>query len=512
MLDVLSGGFNKAKEKLRGYTTFSDENISAALELVRSSLLDADVEYSVARGFLARVKEKTLGEKVQLRGGKGAKRTQVSASDHFVQICHEELVNLMGPADSSLNFPRQRAAVIMMVGLQGTGKTTTTGKLARLLRSERKRKPLLVAADIYRPAAREQLQVLGKRIDVPVFSRPELDAVAVCQAAQAEADSLGCDTLLIDTAGRLTSDTELMAELQNIKQAVTPSDIVLVCDAMMGQDAVTTARSFHDSLNLSGVIMTKLDGDARGGAALSIKEVTGVPIKFLGMGEGLERLEKFRPQGLAGRILGLGDVVGLMEDFERVVDDDREAEALRMMQGKFNLKDFCEQIGMLQKMGSMQDLMDKMPIQNMLPPGAKIDEQALTRTRVMISSMTEKERLLPDIINPSRVKRISAGSGRLLDNVNSMLKQFRTMRQMMGRVGKNMGLAGKIPGVAQLAKMKQMKDMTSNPDQMQALMQQAAANPAAMPRAPKAPKVVDRDKLKKMRRAAKNARRKNRKK
>ena len=514
MLDILSDGFKKATEKLRGYTTFTEENIGAALELVRNSLLDADVEYGVAQGFLARVKEKTLGEKVRLRGGKGAKRMQVSTSDHFVQICRDELINLMGPADSSLNFPRQQTAVIMMLGLQGTGKTTTTGKLARFLRSERRRKPLLVAADTYRPAAREQLQVLGQRIDVPVFSRPELNAVAVCQAAQAEAKTLGCDTLLIDTAGRLTIDATLMAELQNIKQAVTPSDILLVCDAMMGQDAVTTARSFHDSLDLSGVIMTKLDGDARGGAALSIKEVTGVPIKFLGMGEGLERLEKFRPQGLAGRILGLGDVVGLMEDFERVVDDTREEEALRMMQGKFNLKDFCEQIEALQKMGSMQDLMDKMPIS--IPSGAKVDEQALTRTRVMIASMTEKERLLPDIINPSRTQRIASGSGRAQHEVNSMLQQFRKMRQMIGNVGKNMGLAGKIPGVAQLAKMKQMKDMASDPDQMQAFMQQTAAhaaNPAMMPpqRAAKPPKVVDRTKLKKMRRAAKNARRKNRK-
>ena len=515
MLDILSSGFRKAQEKLRGYTTFNEENIGAALALVRSSLLDADVEYGVAQGFLARVKEKTLGEKVQLRGGRGAKRMQVSTSDHFVEICQDALVDLMGPTDSSLNFPRQQLAVIMMVGLQGTGKTTTTGKLARFLRTERKRKPLLVAADIYRPAAREQLQVLGKRVDVPVFSRPELDAVSVCRAAQAEADTLGCDTLLIDTAGRLTIDAELMAELQNIKQALTPSDILLVCDAMMGQDAVTTARNFHDSLDLSGVIMTKLDGDARGGAALSIKEVTGVPIKFLGMGEGLEQLEKFRPQGLAGRILGLGDVVGLMEDFERVVDDEREEEALRMMQGKFNLKDFCEQIGTLQKMGSMQDLIDKMPIQDLIPQGAKFDEQALTRTKVMIASMTEKERLLPDIINPSRVKRIAAGSGHTLNDVNSMLQQFRQMRQMMGEVGKNMGLAGKIPGVAQLAKMKQMKDMASNPAQMEAFMQQTAAQaarPKAMPRAPKPPKAVDRDKLKKMRRAAKNARRKNRKK
>ncbi len=515
MLDVLSGGFKKATEKLRGYTSFTDDNLGEALELVRSSLLDADVEYGVARDFLARVKEKARGEKVRLRGGKGAKRMQVSTSDHFVRICHDELVNLMGPADSSFNFPRQRAAVIMMVGLQGTGKTTTTGKLARFLRSERKRKPLLVAADIYRPAAREQLQVLGQRISVPVFSRPELDAVAVCQAAQAEAETLGCDTLLIDTAGRLTIDTELMAELQSIKQAVTPSDIVLVCDAMMGQDAVTTARSFHDSLGLSGAIMTKIDGDARGGAALSIKEVTGVAIKFLGMGEDLERLEKFRPQGLAGRILGLGDVVGLMEDFERVVDDDHEEEALRMMQGKFNLKDFCEQIDMLRKMGSMQDLMDKMPIQKMIPQGAKVDEHALTRAQVMITSMTEKERLLPDIINPSRVKRIAAGSGRSLQDVNSMLQQFRQMRQMVGNVGKNMGLAGKIPGVSQLAKMKQMKDMASDPKQMQAFMQQTAANaanPTTAPRPPKTPKVVDRTKLKKLRRAAKNARRKNRKK
>ncbi len=515
MLDILRSGFKRAQEKLHGYTTFTEENIGAALALVRSSLLDADVEYEVARTFLARVKEKTLGERVQLRVGKGGKRVRASTSDHFVQICRDELVDLMGPADSSLNFPRQQAAVIMMVGLQGTGKTTTTGKLARFLRAERKRKPLLVAADIYRPAAREQLQILGERIDVPVFSRPERDVVAICQAARSEAETRGCDTLLIDTAGRLTIDDELMTELQNIKQAVTPSDIVLVCDAMMGQDAVTTARAFHASLDLSGVIMTKVDGDARGGAALSIKEVTGVPIKFLGMGEGLERLEKFRPQGLAGRILGLGDVVGLIEDFERVADEEREEDILRMMQGKFNLRDYYEQVSTLQKMGSVDDLLDKMPYQQALPQGAKVDAHALGRARAMIASMTEKERLLPDIINPSRIKRIAAGSGHSQHDVDNMLRQFRKTRQMVNDVSKNLGLAGKIPGVAQLAKMKKMKDMAADPEQMQDFMQHTAAqagNPAARPRVPKPAKIVDRDKLRRMRRAAKQARRKNRKK
>ena len=517
MLDTLSGGFKKAKEKLSGHTTLNEDNISSALDLVRSSLLDADVEYGVARNFLARVKEKALGEKVQLRSGKGKQQMQVTASDHFVQVCHDELVNLMGPVDASLNFPRHQPAIIMMVGLQGTGKTTTTGKLARFLRTARKRKPLLVAADIYRPAARQQLQVLGQRIDTPVFTQTNDDAVAICQAALTEAAKLNCDTLLIDTAGRLTIDAELMAELQNIKQTINPSDILLVCDAMMGQDAVTTARSFHDSLDLSGIIMTKLDGDARGGAALSIKEVTGVPIKFLGMGESLEKLEKFRPPGLASRILGLGDVVGLMQDFERVVDDDREEEALRMMQGKFNLKDFYEQASTLQKIGSMQDLVDKLPIQNMIPQGAKVDEHILTRARVMISSMTEKERLLPDIINHSRTKRIADGSGRSIADVNNMMQQFRRMRQMMGSLGKNMGLASKIPGVAQLAKMKEMKDMANDPDKMQAFMQQTATqtanpHPNTQPRAPKAPKIIDPNKLKKMRQAAKNARRKNRRK
>ena len=515
MLDVLSKGFKQAKEKLRGYSTFTEENIGAALQLVRGSLLDADVEYGVVRDFLAQVKTKALGTQVQLRGGKGAKRLQVSVSDHFVQICRDELVELMGPVDAGLQLAKQQTAVIMMVGLQGTGKTTTTGKLARFLRAEQQRKPLLVAADIYRPAAREQLQILGERIDVPVFSHAELDAVAICQAARTEAERLGCDTLLIDTAGRLTIDTELMTELQNIQQAITPSDVLLVCDAMMGQDAVTTARSFHERLNLSGIIMTKLDGDARGGAALSIKKVTGVAIKFLGMGEGLEKLEKFRPQGLAGRILGLGDVVGLMQDFERVVDTDREEEALRMMQGKFNLNDLHEQAAAMQKMGSMHDLVDKLPIQNMLPKGANLDEQALTRARVMISSMTAKERVLPDIIDTSRVKRIAAGSGYSTTDVTNMLQQFRQMRNMMGNVGKNMGLMGKIPGLAQLAKMKQMRDMTADPAQMEALMGQAAGlagNRGGMSRPNKSPRPVDRDKLKKMRRAAKNARRKNRRK
>ena len=515
MLDVLTTGFQKAKEKLTGHTALDETNVADALDLVRSSLLDADVEYNVAKNFLARIKNKAIGQEVKLRSGKGRERVRVTPADHFIRICQSELEALMGPSNCQLEFPRHSPAVIMMVGLQGTGKTTTTGKLANYLRTKHKRKPLLVAADVYRPAAREQLRVLGDRIDVPVFSQDSKDAVAICKAALEETFALGCNTVLIDTAGRLTIDTDLMTELQRIKEQVKPSDIVLVCDAMMGQDAVTTAVSFHKTLTLSGAIMTKLDGDARGGAALSIKEVTGVPIKFLGMGEGLDQLEEFRPQGLAGRILGLGDVVGLMQDFERVADKDREEDAMRMMQGKFNLKDFSEQVSMMQKMGSMRDLVDKIPgSKNIIPPGANIDDQEFARIKIMISSMTEKERLLPDIIAPSRVQRIAAGSGRSPNEINNLLSKFKNMRKIMGNVGRNMGLAGKVPGVSQLAQMKRMKELSSDPERLGELL----GNPNHMRNmmrpqpAPKPAKAVDRDKLKKLRRAAKTSRRKNRKK
>lgn len=508
MFDVLSSGFKNAKAKFSGHTTITADNVGEALAAVQTSLLDADVEYKVAKGFVARVKDKMLGQQVQLRSGKGSKRVHVNPADHFVKMCQAELEALMGEGDSSLQFPKQQPAIIMMVGLQGTGKTTSTGKLANYLRDKHKRKPLLVAADVYRPAARQQLQVLGDRLQLPVYSEASNDAVQICQSALKASYQQGCDTLLLDTAGRLAIDTKLMQELQAIKAAVHPTDVLFVCDAMMGQDAVATASSFHDALTLSGAIMTKLDGDARGGSALSIKEVTGVAIKFVGLGEGLEQLEEFRPEGLASRILGMGDIVGLMQDFERVADkekeEEQEREALRMMRGRFNLKDFSEQIASLQKMGSMQDLVAKLPMQNLIPAGATANDKELQHTRVMIASMTERERLDPDIIDSSRVQRIAKGSGRSTSDVAALLKKFKQMRTMMGGLGSNLGLSGKIPLVKQVAQMRKMKEMLANP--AAATKQFGAGKPTAASSATK----VDRDKLKKMRRAAKAARRKNR--
>lgn len=508
MFDVLSSGFKDAKAKFSGHTVITDANVSEALAAVHTSLLDADVEYKVAKSFVARVKDKMLGQQVKLRSGKGSKRMHVSPADHFVKMCQAELEALMGEGDSKLHFPQQQPAIIMMVGLQGTGKTTSTGKLANYLRNKHKRKPMLVAADVYRPAAREQLRVLGDRLQLPVFSEDSNDVVQTCQSALQASYKQGCDTILIDTAGRLAIDTKLMQELQAIKTSLQPTDILFVCDAMMGQDAVTTASSFHEALTLSGAIMTKLDGDARGGAALSIKEVTGVAIKFVGLGEGLEQLDEFRPQGLASRILGLGDIVGLMQDFERVTDKDKEEEqekeALRMMRGRFNLKDFAEQIASLQKMGSLQNIVDKLPMQNLIPEGATANEKELQHTRVMIASMTERERIDPDIIDTSRIKRIAKGSGKSTGDVSALLKKFKQMRSMIGGMGSSLGLGGKIPLIKQIAQMRKLKEMLANPAA-------ATANQAPMRSASAMPTKINRDKLKKMRRAAKAARRKNRK-
>ena len=522
MMDVLSEGFRQARDKFRGKTTLSDENIDEALTAIRQSLLEADVEYGVAKKFLAEVKEQALGRQVQLKAGGGAMR--VSAGDHFVKICQDELVKLMGPADSSLTMVSNRPTTIMMVGLQGSGKTTTTGKLTKFLIDRHKRKPLLVAADIYRPAAVEQLKVLGGTLGVPVFHVAGASPVEICKQAAAKAYELDCDTILFDTAGRLAIDEALMRELDEIKAATKPDNILFVCDAMMGQDAVTTAKSFDERLNLSGVVMTKLDGDARGGAALSIREVTGKPIKFLGMGEGLDRLEEFRPEGLASRILGMGDIVGLVQDFERVATSDREADALRMLQGQFTLRDFYDQIAMIQKMGPLKDILAKMPLPGM-PKDINVDDRQLLRFRAMIDSMTSKERTDPKVFNDSRVRRVAKGSGRSTKEVNDLLKMFGGMRQMMGMFGKNMGLLGKIPGMGGLAQMNNMRKMAQQlgagggmPGMPGMGGMPGLGGMGGMPgmggmfggdSAPRRP--VDRDKQKKLRKDAKKARKKNRK-
>ncbi|HEX6763849.1 MAG TPA: signal recognition particle receptor subunit alpha, partial [Polyangiaceae bacterium] len=319
MFEALTRGFREAQNRLSGLTELSPKNVAIALNEVRLSLLEADVELGVVKGFLERVEKKAVGQTVQTRVRHGGETHRVNAGDQFVAICHDELVAMMNYEGEPLRLAGSGPTGVMMVGLQGSGKTTTAAKLARHLVKLGK-KPLLVAADMQRPAAVEQLQVLGHQIDVPVFNLPGESPLAICRAAPAEAGRLGCDLVVYDTAGRLAIDEPLMQELSAIKNAVTPENILLVVDAMIGQDAVKTAKSFNERLGISGVVLTKLDGDARGGAALSVKEVTGAPIVYVGMGETTDKLEPFRAEGMASRVLGMGDVVGLIQDFEAVVD------------------------------------------------------------------------------------------------------------------------------------------------------------------------------------------------
>jgi len=472
VLETLSQGFKNARLKLQGKTRLSEENIAEALTDVRRSLLEADVEIGVVRTFLDRVRERSIGEVVALKAPTSAhgvnKGTKVKPADHFVKICHDELVNLMGPVDGSLDLVGH-PATIMMVGLQGSGKTTTAGKLAKKLSDEGK-KVMMVAADIYRPAAIDQLKTLGRKLDVPVFTVPGMKPVDLCKSAMAQARSDGQDVVIFDTAGRLAIDDTLMNELEDIKASTNPNNILFVCDAMIGQDAVRTAAEFNRRLSFTGFVLTKLDGDARGGAALAIKEVTGKPIKFLGMGEGLDKLDEFRPEGLADRILGFGDVVGLMSDFEKVVDKDTaEQDAMKMLKGQFTFSDFIKQINMIRKMGSMRSIMEKLPgmgdLMSQLPPEA-LDDREFKKVEAIIQSMTKQERNNPDVVNESRMNRIAKGSGRPLDEVSDLYERFNEMRKMMSNMG-NSGMFSGMPGMpggrAQRRQMKNMGDMGGMP-------------------------------------------------
>src|SRR5215831_14686059 len=461
MLETVTKGFRSAKNRLSGKTEITPELVDESLRDIRVSLLEADVAFDVVKKFVARVREKAIGEVVRTTiADKSGRRIKVTPSDHFIKICHDELETLMGPVDVSLKFaPKGQVSGVMVVGLQGSGKTTTTGKLAQWLVKEGKR-PLLIAADIYRPAAVEQLQVLGQRLELPVFFEPNLRPPELVQRAYASAREKKCDVALIDTAGRLAIDEELMSELESLKAAVRPENILLVCDAMIGQDAVRTAAEFDRRLNLDGFILTKLDGDARGGAALSIKEVTGKPIKFLGMGEALDKLEEFRPEGLANRILGFGDIVGLMKDFEAVVDEDKaEEDAKKLLSGNFTMRDFVEQIRTVRKMGPLKDLLEKFPIFGEMTEQLNPDEKELTKIEAMYDSMTEKERLRPSLIDDGRMSRIARGSGRKKTDVQELLQKYGMMQQVMGAVGQNPGLLGRIPGFKQLGQLSRMKNM-----------------------------------------------------
>jgi signal recognition particle subunit SRP54 len=465
MFDALAKGFKAAKNRLAGLSELTEQNVESALREVRLSLLEADVELGVVKAFLARVREKALGEVVRVRvKGNDGQTLKVSASDAFVKICHDELIAFMAPGEAgALVFaPKGQLTGIMMVGLQGSGKTMTCAKLARWLQKEG-HKPLLVAADMQRPAAVEQLKILGQQASVPVFEVPGASPLEICRQAlaHARAQKGACDVIVYDTAGRLAVDEVLMHELVDIKEAVKPDNVLLVIDAMIGQDAVKTSKTFHDRLHLTGVVLTKLDGDARGGAALSVKEVTGAPVLFAGVGEQLDKFEEFRPDGMASRVLGMGDVVGLMKDFQEVVDEKDAAEkAMRMLEGDFTLDDFLEQIRMIQKMGSIKDLIAKMPgMGDMIPPGANIDDQELVRVEAIIQSFTRFERRDPNALirEPTRVTRIAKGSGQPEQQVNELVQKFLFMKQMMGGLGANMGMLGRMPGMKNVAMAKQLR-------------------------------------------------------
>lgn len=521
MFETISKGFRSARERLTGRGELTEDVVDAALKDVRMSLLEADVEFRVVKQFLANVKNEALGEQVQLVAKSGDTKMRVRAEDHFVKICHEQLAALMGPVDADIATANKGVTGIMMVGLQGSGKTTSTGKLARKLQKDGK-KVLLVACDVYRPAAVRQLQVIGEQLSIDVFAGGVgANPVDIARDATAKADAEAYDFVVYDTAGRLTIDDTLMAELDNIKSGVHPANIFLVIDAMIGQDAVTTAKTFDERLDITGVVLTKLDGDARGGAALSIKAATGKPIKFLGMGESLDKLEEFRPEGLAGRILGMGDLVGLMQDFQEVVDEEQAAEdAAKMLGGGFTMDDFLNQIRSIQKMGSLKDLMAKMPLGQMLGgdvPQEVLDQAAddgeLNRVEAMIQSMTRKERTDPNLFlkdgdpnersasaklsrrkrraprkDPTkmadlpadsfvdgRVRRVANGSGRAEEDVRALVGRFLAMRDMFGMMGDLMGGGGggmlsKLPGMKQLKQMGAMRKLAKNPEAMQALM------------------------------------------
>jgi signal recognition particle subunit SRP54 len=449
MLETLSAGFKRARERLAGVQTLSDANLDEALADVRRSLLEADVDYGVVKDFLGRVREKSLGVRVETKVRDGAGRAhRVTPGQHFVASCEAELAALMGPVDPSL-ARRDGAVSVLLLGLQGVGKTTVAGKLARHLQKQGRR-PLLVAADVQRPAAVQQLQTLGASLGVPVHAgEPGEAPPALSARARERAQREGFDAIIYDTAGRLAIDAELMAELRAVESAVLPANRLLVCDALMGRDAVNVARAFAEQLPLDGLVLTKLDGDARGGAALAVKAVTGVPIKFIGTGESLDRLEEFRPEGLASRILGMGDVVGLVRDFEEVVDAKQaEADAERLLAGRFGMDDLLTQLRTIQRMGPLRDLIAKLPGVGEL--AEQVDERELVKTQALIQSMTQKERARPELIDKSRAARIARGSGRAPREVHELVGRFRQMRELMGALGGG-GLLGRIPGLGRLA-------------------------------------------------------------
>ena len=445
----LTEKLSAAFKKLRGKGRLSESDVKEAMKEIRMALLEADVNFKVVKQFVATVTERAIGADVL---------ESLTPAQMIVKIVNEELTNLMGGESTKLTISPKPPTVVMLVGLNGAGKTTNGAKLAGFMKKQGKR-PLLVACDTFRPAAITQLEVVGQQVDVPVFQMGQIDQVDIARAGIEHAKQHGNDIVFIDTAGRLHVDEELMEQLKVMKAAIDPTEILLIVDAMIGQDAVNAAKAFDEALDITGVMLTKLDGDARGGAALSIKAVTGKPIKFVGQGEKLDQVDIFYPDRMASRILGMGDVLSLIEKAQQSFDAKKAAELeQKLRKNKFTLADFYDQLVQIKSMGSLADIAGMLPgVDAKALDGANVDEKALSRTEAIILSMTPAEREDPSLLNNSRKKRIAAGSGTQVVDINRLLKQFEMMRQMtrqfsnkqlkrMGKMGK-LGKFGKLPGM-----------------------------------------------------------------
>ncbi len=428
----LTEKLNSVFSKLRSKGRLTESDVRDAMREIRLALLEADVSYSVVKDFINRVTERAVGQDVI---------SSLTPAQMVVKIVNEELIALMGGEAARLNIAPKSPTVVMMVGLQGAGKTTNAAKLAAYIRSKKGMRPLLVACDVYRPAAIQQLQVVGQQLDIPVFEQGQGDPVAIAKAAVQHAKEHGNDIVFLDTAGRLHVDDALMDELKRMKEAVSPDEILLVVDAMIGQDAVRAAEAFDAALDITGVMLTKLDGDARGGAALSIRATTGKPIKFVGVGEKLDAIEVFHPDRMASRILGMGDMLTLIEKAQDQLDQEKAEELeKKIRKNRFTLHDFYYQLQETKKMGSISDILNRMPGLSGKVDESQIDEKAIDRTEAIILSMTKKERNDPSILNASRKRRIAAGSGTSVQEVNKLLKQFEMMQQLTKRFTR-----GKMP-------------------------------------------------------------------
>ena len=423
MFEHLSDRFDKVLKNIKGYGKITEDNIDSMMREVRLALLEADVNYKVVREFTSKVREKALGEEV---------KKSLSPGEMFVGIIRDELTDLLGGDYAPLNL-NGKPATLMLVGLQGSGKTTTIGKLANLLRKKEKKKPLLVACDVYRPAAIDQLKQIGKELGIEVYSEGIKDPVEISKNAVSYAKENGFDYVLIDTAGRLHVDEKLMEEVSNIKNEINPDEVLLVIDSMMGQDAINVITGFNDALELTGVILTKLDGDTRGGVALSVRHLTNVPIKFIGTSEKLDGLDKFYPDRMASRIIGMGDILSIVDKAEEVIDEKEAENSLKKMRsGKFDLEDFLKQMKSMKKLGSLESLIKLIPgAKKMGLTNINIDPKDLAHIEAIILSMTMEERRNPSILKASRKQRIAKGSGRSVEEVNRLLKQFEQSKTMM---------------------------------------------------------------------------------